>query len=574
MKRVLGILGIMALIAGGLFSMSGNCEDEPPLHDPLAMMETRRVDEINPTGRQYPGGRGADQLIVYTPEYGTRTGTNEYGVEALVVQDVVVRMGGNDSEIPENGFVLSGHGTSREWMHDHIKPGRRITLDRENKQLTVITDSESRLLEMRLEISNADQRYRISWEQLPQDIRDIAGVLRDSMRQEIHLASLELNQQNYEAAGRSLDKLSEMVHRYWALASPSPLVETRGFWDRLIDQSPEGIAELMDSLAEAGVNLYLPETLYNGGSLYPSEVVPQLPQFEGWDPLAVLIQEGHQRGIEIHAWVENLFVGFKDSQLVAMHPEWLMKTRDGKRHSTLEEGYHYFCWSRPEARQLILDYYKEMVLRYPELDGLQLDYIRFPLSQYGVEENCYCDHCRSEFKKVSGLDPMDLTPDMESEWDQWGQWRMQLVTDFVERVHRELKALNPRLQLSAAVFPATAEARSEKFQNWAYWVEQGWLDFLCPMIYSHDIGYVENMTRSVMEISQGKTEVYPGLGSFMNIPPLELIEQINRCRDAGVNGVVLFAWISTNPEQRRMLREGPFRSQAVPYTLISTESEE
>src|SRR5690606_15446148 len=40
--------------------------------------------ESNPVGAPFPGLRGPEQLIVYTPSYGDSTGTNQWGYEVTV----------------------------------------------------------------------------------------------------------------------------------------------------------------------------------------------------------------------------------------------------------------------------------------------------------------------------------------------------------------------------------------------------------------------------------------------------------------------------------------------------------
>ena len=62
-----------------------------------------KINAINPTtannwtASMYPGLRGANQLIVYTPEYASpSTGTNEFGGEAIVEGDIVTSLSGAD----------------------------------------------------------------------------------------------------------------------------------------------------------------------------------------------------------------------------------------------------------------------------------------------------------------------------------------------------------------------------------------------------------------------------------------------------------------------------------------------
>jgi len=58
-----------------------------------------------------------DELIVYTEAYGTKTNTNVYGYEVVVVDGVVVQLQpeGN-STIPPGGLVLSAHGAQRQYL--------------------------------------------------------------------------------------------------------------------------------------------------------------------------------------------------------------------------------------------------------------------------------------------------------------------------------------------------------------------------------------------------------------------------------------------------------------------------
>ncbi len=79
-----------------------------------------RIDVVDPVastnwkGLNYPGLRGANQLVIYSPSFGMRTNTNEFGTEAIVVGDTVVSLSGADSLIPANGFVISGHGSAKK----------------------------------------------------------------------------------------------------------------------------------------------------------------------------------------------------------------------------------------------------------------------------------------------------------------------------------------------------------------------------------------------------------------------------------------------------------------------------
>lgn len=84
--------------------------------------------------------REAQRLVLYTPRFGPSTGTNPYGVEAILsaaqtkitpaceikARVLEVRQRGN-SEIPADGMVLSGHGISA-WFLNQLRVGEEIAL--------------------------------------------------------------------------------------------------------------------------------------------------------------------------------------------------------------------------------------------------------------------------------------------------------------------------------------------------------------------------------------------------------------------------------------------------------------
>lgn len=102
---------------------------------PIALSEPNTV--ITSGGAIHPitainRGRGPDEMIVYTPEYGTYTNTNAWGAEVAVVDGevVAVRAYGDASlfSIPENGYVLSAHGSARGWLSSNLPLGAKVEL--------------------------------------------------------------------------------------------------------------------------------------------------------------------------------------------------------------------------------------------------------------------------------------------------------------------------------------------------------------------------------------------------------------------------------------------------------------
>ncbi len=73
--------------------------------------------------------RGLGELIIYTPNMGNYTNTNQWGWEVIVEDNVVVKHNHYNSAIPKNGFVLSGHDAKDEgknmgtWLKENVSVG-------------------------------------------------------------------------------------------------------------------------------------------------------------------------------------------------------------------------------------------------------------------------------------------------------------------------------------------------------------------------------------------------------------------------------------------------------------------
>lgn len=80
-------------------------------------------------------GRGANQLIQYTQEYGDTTGTNMFGYEVIVEDRKVIKRGGNNSEIPNNGYVLSIHGS--DWLWENALMGAKVEIKDDRVMVTI-----------------------------------------------------------------------------------------------------------------------------------------------------------------------------------------------------------------------------------------------------------------------------------------------------------------------------------------------------------------------------------------------------------------------------------------------------
>ena len=134
-RKLFSLIILFFIICTGVFAQNAFSPYEPSPNEIIFNQSMYKIDVIDPVastnwrGLNYPGLRGANQLVIYTPEFGMRTNTNEFGTEAIVVGNTETSLSGADSIIPANGFVISGHGNAKKWINENIMVGSKISLD-------------------------------------------------------------------------------------------------------------------------------------------------------------------------------------------------------------------------------------------------------------------------------------------------------------------------------------------------------------------------------------------------------------------------------------------------------------
>lgn len=93
--------------------------------------------------------RQAHALVVYTPLYGSSTGTNIHGTEAAVdVNGKIISVTGyghGNMSIPKHGFVVSGNGNMSDWLYNNIRVGDYISMDPATKTIRIYRSYEAYL---------------------------------------------------------------------------------------------------------------------------------------------------------------------------------------------------------------------------------------------------------------------------------------------------------------------------------------------------------------------------------------------------------------------------------------------
>jgi uncharacterized lipoprotein YddW (UPF0748 family) len=337
--------------------------------------------------------------------------------------------------------------------------------------------------------------------------------------------------------------------------------ELRGVWLRL----PRNIGEIpgiLDNIHKAGFNVVFLETLYHGHVIFPGSNFPQRPEYEGHDVLRMFIKESHERGIAVHAWTEVFYLKVDTTQypqfpratLFDDHPEWLLLTKQGQTTEVSENAHIFGDPANPSLQTFLLEFYTDLIRRY-DLDGINLDYIRYSAGSY---DTGYTAYAREAFKKETGNDPklMDMKQDPD-DWMQWIKWREDRITDFVARISERIKKIKPGVILSASIFPEYYNNRGDRytFQDWGSWLQKNSLDMIVPMAYASSLDSIKGEIGEVMQRNPQNTWIIPALAISTKTrneyqapdhPPID--EQIHLIRSMKIRGHTVFCydWILQN----------------------------
>lgn len=113
----IGMLKIDGDMAGTTYyrrTALGISRDGKTFMGPVSYTGTVTLGDVTLPVSGVDAERGEDNLTLYNHWYGSRTGTNEYGMEYTVVDGEVTAIRNGNSPIPKNGCVVSVHGSAAE----------------------------------------------------------------------------------------------------------------------------------------------------------------------------------------------------------------------------------------------------------------------------------------------------------------------------------------------------------------------------------------------------------------------------------------------------------------------------
>ena len=269
--------------------------------------------------------------------------------------------------------------------------------------------------------------------------------------------------------------------------------EFRGFW---VDAFHPGfnnskeVSRLVSDVRAIRGNAVLVEIRKRADAYYNSGLEPRaVGVAPGYDPLADLIQKAHDTTggprIEIHAWmVAYPAWRVEDGQPsqtnhpFRLHPDWLDQSVRGANTDGRE---YHFDPGHPEVQKHLFKVAMDIASRY-DVDGLNLDYLRYPGKDWG-----YNPVSVRRFNQRFGQTGQPAVSDTN-----WMQFRRDQVTGLLRKIYLSAIALKPQLKISTATvaWPPVPKDMADwanrsgaygyVFQDWRGWIVTNFFDIVLP----------------------------------------------------------------------------------------------
>jgi len=294
-------------------------------------------------------------------------------------------------------------------------------------------------------------------------------------------------------------------------------------------------------------------------------------------------------GLEFHAWIPTMVQskeGLLDTSLYAVNGLGQSAWTD----PAFVPYYKFLCPEREEVYEFLEDMYSR-VADVDEVDGIHLDYIRFPdvilarglWDKYGLVmdreypqfDYCYCDSCVTHFKEQTGIDILEVED--PSQVEEWKQFRYDQITSIVNRLADMAHSKNKKI--TAAVFPGpNSVAKKIVRQEWDKWN----IDAFYPMNYNdfylEDTKWIGDVCKEAVELTGGNVPIYSGLficpdpvakeeepdPENHGLIPSEIKDAINESINNGATGICLFTPSRMTEEGWKVFKEAIYRPEEKP----------
>lgn len=278
-------------------------------------------------------------------------------------------------------------------------------------------------------------------------------------------------------------------------------------WDRA-EGFAHSAAALMDDCVDMGLNTVILQVRPFADALYESDLFPwsnaitgTQGESGGYDPLAIMVNAAHVRGVRLEAWINPYRVALNDNtpgsiagnNLLHTHPDWVKTVGEGR----------YLDPANPDVQDYICRGVAEILEKY-DVDGIHFDDYFYPTTDLAFDAEEYA----ASGTKLSQAD-----------------WRRKNVNDLVSAVYKTVKSIRPACSFGISPQGNNDNNYNSQYSDVALWLSTpGYVDYIMPQVY-WGYGYTtkagrtdyafENVTRYWASLPRDPAvSLYFGLGAY------------------------------------------------------------
>ncbi|MCR4793759.1 MAG: family 10 glycosylhydrolase [Ruminococcus sp.] len=260
----------------------------------------------------------------------------------------------------------------------------------------------------------------------------------------------------------------------------------------------KAVAQIMEDAAADSVNTAYFHVRPNGDAYYASELFPKGTYLDGdYDPLEIVLEEAHKRGISVHGWINPLRLQTAE-QMNNVPDSFIVKKwiNAGEPYVKNVGGRWYLDPAYPETEELLRNSVREVLDNY-DVDGIHIDDYFYPTTDPEFDRIAF---------ETSGSGDL-------------AQWRIENVNRFVKAMYDTVKAKDKRLVFGISPqgnIDADYNSQYADVRRWSS--EEGFCDYIVPQIYfgfeNENSPFLPTLNQWEELVDESKVSLIIGLAAY------------------------------------------------------------
>lgn len=478
---------------------------------------------------------------------------NSSGIEIAIDKDGYVVEIDKLVTMPTDGYIISGHLESCEFLETNVSMYDKIIID--GSSFTIYKDyvyskekeyikRRNDLLQKAIDDNNND---------IPHDYIYIKNLIFEIDKNLDELIK-EKNIHNMLKANEILNNLESLTLTLRANLMSNTINKVKGIWyypfKTLDDTSLEGVLETINLLKSMGINrLIVNPWIGNYTLVYNSTDYVTYPNLEtydygeyGHDYLKCLVAEAHKENISIGV-IDPTFAEKIKAMKQPDKTLYQMEYNGQKSQGNI----YYLDICNDKVQDLKYQFYIDLVSNY-DFDFIEFDIIRYSASNLrsfkgvitdksSIKDPGWTSYSINKFKTLYNIngDLKELILTDPALRETWMQFKQNELDNFLLRVVSDVRKINPNIKISAATLVNYESAKTNFLQDFRKWHELGILDRIEGMNYNDSTKYfVQNANKYFSDPEFNDIAL-----GIMTTEYYTTLEQIDKSLD--YNGYALFS---------------------------------